>query len=388
MRAQSQSHHKVPRSGELRARFGLPGHTTPLASSPRSLVWQVDLTGTPAVVKQVVDGPGASGRYERELAALLIAARADPPVAPALLATRVLAGWAIALTPHAGTVLTAVRMALVHDPARGPFGAIPARVRIDRGLEFAAGAVHDAFAALCIAPRRLPAFQPHRKGKVERVHRTIDQTLLCGLPGFTAGPRDAAGRLYGPLDDRFAARLRVAGDDGPDVTDPAVPDRLAQLVVFGPDHVIAGGGQVIVAVDLDPGAWPGGGGVLAALAFLGGYPLGPAALVLADPQVQSNPAHTEQIIDWAWMVETVSVKNPSVREIVEPCSSISGTVAAPAVNTAPASSAGPLTCSTGATPVKTSAPLRAWSRASIRILSDAALLPAARRGREAPLPAR
>jgi putative transposase len=127
-------------------------------------------------------------------------------------ATRVLAGWAIALTPHAGTVLTAVRMALVHDPARGPFGAIPARVRIDRGLEFAAEAVRDAFAALCVDPRRMPGFQPHRKGKVERIHRTIDQTLLCGLPGFTGGPRDAAGRLYGPLDDRFAARLRAAGD--------------------------------------------------------------------------------------------------------------------------------------------------------------------------------
>ena len=109
-------------------------------------------------------------------------------------------------------MLTAVRMALVHDPARGPFGAIPARVRIDRGLEFAAGAVHDAFAALGIDPRRMPAFCPHRKGKIGRVHRTIDQTLLCGLPGFTGGPRDAAGRLYGPLDDRFAARLRAAGD--------------------------------------------------------------------------------------------------------------------------------------------------------------------------------
>jgi putative transposase len=127
-------------------------------------------------------------------------------------ATRALAGWAIALTPHAGTVLTAVRMALVHDPARGPFGAIPARVRIDRGLEFAAEAVRDAFAALCIDPRRLPGFCPHRKGKVERIHRTIDQTLLCGLPGFTGGPRDAAGRLYGPFDDRFAARLRAAGE--------------------------------------------------------------------------------------------------------------------------------------------------------------------------------
>jgi putative transposase len=80
-------------------------------------------------------------------------------------ATRVLAGWAIALTPHTGTVLTAVRMALVHDPARGPFGAIPAAVRIDRGLEFAAEAVHDAFAALSIDPRRLPTFHPLRKGE-------------------------------------------------------------------------------------------------------------------------------------------------------------------------------------------------------------------------------
>jgi hypothetical protein len=81
----SQSQSEVPWSGELRARLGALGQATPLASSPRSLVWQVDLAGTPAAVKQVVDGPGADGRYERELAALRLAARADPPVAPALL---------------------------------------------------------------------------------------------------------------------------------------------------------------------------------------------------------------------------------------------------------------------------------------------------------------
>jgi hypothetical protein len=80
-----QSHREVPWSSELRARLGSPGQATPLASSPRSLVWKVDLAGTPAVVKQVVDGPGASGRYERELVALRLAARADPPVVPALL---------------------------------------------------------------------------------------------------------------------------------------------------------------------------------------------------------------------------------------------------------------------------------------------------------------
>ncbi|RJL23166.1 Mu transposase C-terminal domain-containing protein [Bailinhaonella thermotolerans] len=123
--------------------------------------------------------------------------------------TRSLVGWAIALSPHAGTVLTAVRMALVYDPQRGPFGAVPAAVRIDRGLEFAAVAVRDALAALCVDTCRLPAFQPHRKGKIERLHATIDSTLLAGLPGYTGGPRDASGRLYGPVDDRAAARARV-----------------------------------------------------------------------------------------------------------------------------------------------------------------------------------
>jgi len=124
--------------------------------------------------------------------------------------TRALLGWAIAITPHAGTVLTALRMAMVHEPERGPFGAVPTLVRIDRGLEFAAAAVHQALAALCVDEHRLPAFTPHRKGKVERIQRTVDQTMLHALPGFTKGPRDAAGRLYGPLDDRLAARLKAA----------------------------------------------------------------------------------------------------------------------------------------------------------------------------------
>ncbi|MES9604025.1 MULTISPECIES: Mu transposase C-terminal domain-containing protein [Actinomadura] len=124
--------------------------------------------------------------------------------------TRALVGWAISLTPHTGTVLTAIRMAMVHDPARGPFGAVPAGVRIDRGLEFAAAAVRDALAALCVEVDRLPPRMAFRKGKVERIHRTIEQTMLHALPGFTKGPRNAAGRLYGPLDDRLAARVAAA----------------------------------------------------------------------------------------------------------------------------------------------------------------------------------
>ena len=112
-------------------------------------------------------------------------------------ATRVLAGWAIALTPHAGMVLTAVRMALVHDPARGPFGAIPARVRIDRGLEFAAEAVGDAFAALTIDLRRLTGFCP---GRGKSSASTAPSTRRCcagclGLPAAHAmRPSGCTGR--------------------------------------------------------------------------------------------------------------------------------------------------------------------------------------------------
>ena len=60
------------------------------------------------------------------------------------------------------------------------------------------------------APRPRPG--PHRKGKVEPRPPHHRPDLLRGLPGFTGGPRDAAGRLDGPLDDRLAVWLRAAGD--------------------------------------------------------------------------------------------------------------------------------------------------------------------------------
>lgn len=137
--------------------------------------------------------------------------------------TRVLLGWSLAVSPHVGTVLTAMRMALVHEPTVSPFGAVPAHVRIDRGLEFAAAPIRDVLAALCVVPHRLPPFQPHRKGKVERVNLTIEQTLLSLLPGFTGGPRDASGRLYGPVGDSPAAK-RAAEHTG------AGPMRIEHLV--------------------------------------------------------------------------------------------------------------------------------------------------------------
>ncbi len=79
--------------------------------------------------------------------------------------TRALLGWTLAVTPHTGTVLTAFHMALVYDVERGPFGAVPTLVRVDRGLEFAAGAVYDVLAAVCRpAPAALPQGLPQGQG--------------------------------------------------------------------------------------------------------------------------------------------------------------------------------------------------------------------------------
>ncbi|WP_406011888.1 aminoglycoside phosphotransferase family protein [Streptomyces sp. NBC_00984] len=78
---------RPPFGDELRAELGSPRHSRRLSSSPRSRVWRVDLAGAPAVVKQIVDGPDAEERFAREVTALRLAARAEPPVVPALLGT-------------------------------------------------------------------------------------------------------------------------------------------------------------------------------------------------------------------------------------------------------------------------------------------------------------
>lgn len=68
----------------------LPGAVTRLrrlASSPRSRVWRAEAGETAVVVKQVVGGGDADERFRREVAALRLAVRADPPLVPVLLGT-------------------------------------------------------------------------------------------------------------------------------------------------------------------------------------------------------------------------------------------------------------------------------------------------------------
>ncbi|MFF9570862.1 phosphotransferase family protein [Streptomyces sp. NPDC014685] len=78
---------RMPFGEELRAELGVPSRAVRLDSSPRSRVWRAELSGTPVVVKQLIDGPEATERYAREVAALRLASRVDPPVVPTLLGT-------------------------------------------------------------------------------------------------------------------------------------------------------------------------------------------------------------------------------------------------------------------------------------------------------------
>jgi putative transposase len=62
--------------------------------------------------------------------------------------SRLLMGWSLSLVPTAATVLTALRMGMLIDPARGDFGGVPRTLRPDRGLEFVANALAHVCAVL------------------------------------------------------------------------------------------------------------------------------------------------------------------------------------------------------------------------------------------------
>ncbi len=111
--------------------------------------------------------------------------------------SRAVMGWAISDRPSTASVVAALGEAIRVDPRRGPFGGIPAAVRPDGGLEFAAGVLEQACGLLAVRLAPTPPYSPHLKGKVERLHGTIVSALLAELPHFTGGARDAAGRLRG-----------------------------------------------------------------------------------------------------------------------------------------------------------------------------------------------
>lgn len=120
--------------------------------------------------------------------------------------SRAIMGWAISDYPSTASVLAALGDAIRVDPDRGPFGGVPATLRPDRALEFAAQVLRQACGILGIHLAPAPPYQPQLKGKVERLNRTLIDQLLRELPRFSGGPRDDAGRLQ----DRSAPVLTLA----------------------------------------------------------------------------------------------------------------------------------------------------------------------------------
>jgi putative transposase len=148
----------------------------------RNAVWQADHKQLPVLVV-----PGGRRRGRRPWVTLFL----DD-------FTRAIMGWAISLQPSSAEVLAALRDAILVDSGRGPFGGLPGRLRWDHGLEFAAAAVEQAALALGIDVDPATPYAPHEKGKVERLHRTITDGFVAGLPGWTDGPRDQRGQLEAP----------------------------------------------------------------------------------------------------------------------------------------------------------------------------------------------
>lgn len=137
----------------------------------------------------------------KQLAIEVLALRAQRPQRPWVTLivdgfSRLIVGWALSLQPTQAEVLSALRGAVVADSARC-FGGVPDVLRVDGGLEFAARSIEDACAAMAVLVDRTQPYSPWQKGKIERLNRTIDDTLLRSLPGWADGPRADNGRLLG-----------------------------------------------------------------------------------------------------------------------------------------------------------------------------------------------
>lgn len=111
---------RLPVGDDLTTMLGEPKPVRRLSSSRRSRVWLAEFDGAAAIVKQIVAGEGADDRFSREIAALRLADRARPAVAPLLLATdpgkRVLVLEYLVSRPSAPDWLTdyAVALARLH----------------------------------------------------------------------------------------------------------------------------------------------------------------------------------------------------------------------------------------------------------------------------------
>ena len=133
-------------------------------------------------------------------------------------------GWAVtAGSAHRGSVLAAVRMAVLREDPYGPAGGLPRLVRFDGGADFLSKTVRRAFGLLGVPVHRVRSAR--HKGGIERLNRTSMTRFFADLPRYTKAPR---------LDHR-----RRLGDADPPLTFEAFVSLLGEWVhQHNTEHVI------------------------------------------------------------------------------------------------------------------------------------------------------
>ncbi|MFJ8313118.1 MULTISPECIES: Mu transposase C-terminal domain-containing protein [unclassified Streptomyces] len=102
-------------------------------------------------------------------------------------ATSVVMGWAVtAASVHRGSVLAALRSAVLRGDVYGPAGGLPRLVRIDGGADFVSKAVRAAFGALDVPVQVVGSAR--LKGGVERLNRTAVTRFFADLPRYSKAP--------------------------------------------------------------------------------------------------------------------------------------------------------------------------------------------------------
>ena len=113
-------------------------------------------------------------------------------------------GWAIFDYPSSASVLATFGDAVRVDDSRGPFGGLPATLRPDGGLEFAAEVINNTCGVLGVQLLPTPPYSPNLKGEIERLHASMVTGLLAELPHFTGGPRGPRPESCGATGCRFS----------------------------------------------------------------------------------------------------------------------------------------------------------------------------------------
>lgn len=117
-------------------------------------------------------------------------------------ATKVIVG--VAVTPHEparDAVLAALRTGISRADPHGPWGGLPAVLRVDRGKEFLCRAVSRALGAFAVPVEDLPAYMPYRKGTIEQLNDAVEEMFLVSLPGYTRRARPVGAHRPDQVED-------------------------------------------------------------------------------------------------------------------------------------------------------------------------------------------